>query len=60
MSAPDTNIERQKNRHKTMGWGIWLGLGFAAIVAIGLAAAVSVFGVDLTSGAPAVNGSAAG
>ncbi|WP_300031414.1 hypothetical protein [uncultured Roseobacter sp.] len=33
MSAPDTNIERQKTRHITMLRGIWIGLLIAAGVA---------------------------
>ena len=52
MSAPDTNLERQKNRHKTMGWGVWVGVGFALLVALGLILAVTVFGVDLATLAP--------
>ena len=60
MSAPDTNLERQKNRHKTMAWGIWVGLSFAAVVAIGLAIASFGYGVDLaawfTNNVPSVDG----
>lgn len=52
MSAPDTNLERQKNRHKTMGWGVWVGVGFALLVALGLILTVTVFGVDLATLAP--------
>ncbi|WP_298842245.1 hypothetical protein [uncultured Roseobacter sp.] len=33
MSAPDTNIERQKTRHIPMLRGVWIGLLIAAGVA---------------------------
>ncbi|WP_299953054.1 hypothetical protein [uncultured Roseobacter sp.] len=32
MSAPDTNIERQKKRHKPAIWGLWGGLFLAVIL----------------------------
>lgn len=60
MSAPDTNIERQKNRHKTMVWGIWVGLAIAAVAIIGLAIASFGYGVDLaaffTNNVPSIDG----
>jgi len=33
MSAPDVNLERQKNRHRTMVRGLWIGAAVAVIVA---------------------------
>lgn len=36
MSAPDTNIARQKNRHKPALWGLWGGL-FLAVLMIAIA-----------------------
>ena len=32
MSAPDTNIARQKTRHKPARWGLWGGLFIAVLV----------------------------
>lgn len=47
MSAPDTNLERQKTRHKTMGTGLWIGAGVAILVAAAFTIA-STLGVDVT------------
>lgn len=35
MSAPDVNIDKQKKRHRTMVWGIWIGVAIAGLVMIG-------------------------
>ncbi|HBM59266.1 MAG TPA: hypothetical protein DD444_08745 [Citreicella sp.] len=32
MSAPDTNLDRQKRRHKGPLWGIWGGLAVVAVL----------------------------
>lgn len=40
MSAPDTNIEKQSNRHRPSLLGIGAALGFVAVLTIG---AVFVF-----------------
>lgn len=48
MSAPDTNLERQKTRHKTMGTGLWIGAGIAVLVAAVFIIAAA-FGVDVIS-----------
>ena len=42
MSSPDTNIEKQKHRHRTMVRGIWLGLAVAGVVLL----ATTVFGAN--------------
>lgn len=34
MSAPDVNLERQKNRHRTMVRGLWIGVAIAGAVAV--------------------------
>jgi hypothetical protein len=34
MSAPDTNIKKQKKRHKPAIWGLWLSLAVVVIAAI--------------------------
>ncbi|MFK7763737.1 MAG: hypothetical protein AB8B62_10770 [Roseobacter sp.] len=52
MSAPDVNIERQKKRHHTMVKGIWIGLGIAIVVAVGLSVAMGIFNVDPTAVIP--------
>jgi hypothetical protein len=40
MSAPDTNIKKQKKRHKPAIWGIWISV---AVVVIAGAAAILYF-----------------
>lgn len=32
MSAPDTNIEKQKREHRAPLWGMWAGLGLVAVL----------------------------
>jgi len=44
MSAPDVNLERQKNRHRTMVRGLWIG------VAIGVMVAAGAYGYHAISG----------
>lgn len=46
MSAPDTNLERQKTRHRTMGTGLWIGAGIAAVVAA-IFILAAVFGINV-------------
>ena len=43
MSAPDTDIEKQKTRHRTMVHGLWVGVAIAVIVAVALAVSIGVF-----------------
>ena len=35
MSAPDTNVEKQKKNHRTPLMGIWLSLIIAAVLFVG-------------------------
>ena len=35
MSAPDTDLEKQRKRHRGPIWGISIGLLFVALVALG-------------------------
>lgn len=42
MSAPDVALKTQKHRHRTIAWGIWIGVGLAALV--GVAAGITIFG----------------
>ena len=32
MSAPDTNLEKQRRRHRPALWGMWAGLVFASVL----------------------------
>ncbi|MBW4707860.1 hypothetical protein KX928_08690 [Roseobacter sp. YSTF-M11] len=36
MSAPDTNIGKQKKRHRPALWGLWLGLALAVILVLAI------------------------
>lgn len=38
MSAPDTNVEKQKSRHRPALWGIGAAVALAILAAIGMAA----------------------
>ncbi|GGG65903.1 hypothetical protein GCM10011415_10870 [Salipiger pallidus] len=35
MSAPDTNVKRQEKQHKAPLLGMWVGLGFVALLFVG-------------------------
>ncbi|MGC3936564.1 hypothetical protein ACOTTU_02040 [Roseobacter sp. EG26] len=45
MSAPDTNIGKQKRHHRPALWGLWAGL----FLALGLGAAIYWFGGEAES-----------
>lgn len=36
MSAPDTNVKRQKKRHKIPLWGMIASVAFAVVLLVGL------------------------
>jgi hypothetical protein len=52
MSAPDTNIEKQKQRHKPVAWGLWAGIAITLAVVIVLAVVFNLFGVSYTEVVP--------
>lgn len=56
MSAPDTNIEKQKHRHRTMGWGLWIGAALAVLVGLVFVVAFGVFDVAPDAFIPATGG----
>ncbi|WP_375228126.1 hypothetical protein [Roseobacter sp. S98] len=56
MSAPDTNIERQKTRHVTMLHGLWIGI----LIAAGVAFVALSGGASDEAAAPATVSEAAG
>ena len=56
MSAPDTNIEKQKHRHRRMIHGIWLGVAIAFLVAAGVVLSITLFGTAPTDVIPEADG----
>ena len=53
MSAPDTNTEKQEERHKTPLMGIWIGLAIVGVLLV-LFIAFNILGGDDPEGADAV------